>query len=84
MIEFCDRIPTRAVKLLEVGFWQIGKERSDEVLQRGAINKKFLLVHNEGERSVKRNISHYNLDMILYRAVRELTEVGEFNEDSKL
>ena len=42
-------------------------------------HKKYLLVRNEGNRSVKRSISHYNLDMIQYesdfdRAVRELTE----------
>ncbi len=30
-----------------------------------SINKKFLLVQNEGNRQVKRNIDHYNLDMII-------------------
>ena len=36
-----------------------------------ATNKKFLLVRQEGNRQVKRNIDHYNLDMIIalgYRA----------------
>ena len=37
----------------------------DGELQREATNKKFLLVRNEGGRSVKRQIQHYNLDMIL-------------------
>ena len=30
-----------------------------------ATNKKFLLVRKEGNRQVKRNIDHYNLDMII-------------------
>ena len=30
-------------------------------------HKKFLLVRQEGNRSVHRNISHYNLDMIIAR-----------------
>lgn len=30
-----------------------------------ATNKKFLLVRQEGNRQVKRNIDHYNLDMII-------------------
>ena len=33
-------------------------------------HKKYLLVRNEGNRSVKRNISHYNLDMILAIGMR--------------
>lgn len=28
-------------------------------------HKKFLLVRQEGNRSVRRNMSHYNLDMII-------------------
>ena len=35
-------------------------------------HKKYLLVRNEGNRSVKRNISHYNLDMILARWIAEV------------
>ena len=34
-------------------------------------HKKYLLVRNEGNRSVKRNISHYNRDMILAIGVRQ-------------
>ena len=33
-------------------------------LDENRTHKKHLLVRNEGKRSVKRNISHYNLDMI--------------------
>lgn len=41
-----------------------------------ATNKKFLLVRTEGNRSVKRNISHYNLDMILAVGMRIRSEVA--------
>lgn len=37
----------------------------DVELQKTATNKKFLLVRTEGTRQVKRNIDHYNLDMII-------------------
>lgn len=30
-----------------------------------ATNKKFLLVRQEGKRQVKRNIDHYNLDIVI-------------------
>ena len=33
-------------------------------LPKDSTCKKFLQVQNEGSRSVKRNIDHYNLDMI--------------------
>lgn len=36
----------------------------DGELQEISTNKKFLLVQKEGNRNVKRNIDHYNLDMI--------------------
>ncbi len=49
---------------------------ADGELQREATNKKFLLVRNEGERSVKRNISHYNLDMILAIGMRIRSDVA--------
>ena len=42
----------------------------DGELQREVTNKKFLLVRNEGGRSVKRQIQHYNLDMILAIGMR--------------
>jgi hypothetical protein len=35
--------------------------------------KKFLLVRQEGNRSVRRNMSHYNLDMIIAVPIRLLT-----------
>ena len=37
----------------------------DSELQQDGTNKKFLLVRQEGKRKVKRNIDHYNLDMII-------------------
>ena len=39
-------------------------------------HKKYLLVRNEGNRSVKRNISHYNLDMILAVGMRIRSDVA--------
>ena len=38
---------------------------SDGELDDEATHKKFLLVRTEGKRQVKRNIDHYNLDMII-------------------
>ena len=37
----------------------------DNELPKDSTCKKFLQVQNEGSRSVKRNIDHYNLDMII-------------------
>ena len=37
----------------------------DGELSIEATNKKFLLVRQEGNRQVKRNIDHYNFDMII-------------------
>ena len=37
---------------------------SDKELDENRTYKKFLLVRQEGNRQVKRNIDHYNLDMI--------------------
>ena len=34
------------------------------------LTKKFLLVRQEGNRSVRRNMSHYNLDMIIAVPIR--------------
>ena len=47
----------------------------DNELPKDSTCKKFLQVQNEGSRSVKRNIDHYNLDMIIalgYRVQSEL------------
>ena len=48
----------------------------DGELSRTATNKKFLLVRTEGTRTVKRNILHYNLDMILAIGMRIRSEVA--------
>lgn len=49
---------------------------ADGELPREATNKKFLLVRNEGKRSVKRQIHHYNLDMILAIGMRIRSDVA--------
>jgi hypothetical protein len=41
-----------------------GIYRDNELLPE-ATHKKFLLVQTEGSRQVKREVSHYNLDMII-------------------
>ena len=48
----------------------------DNELPIDSTNKKFLLVQNEGGRSVKRNIDHYNLDMIIALGYRVQSEVA--------
>ena len=48
----------------------------DGELVREATHKKYLLVRIEGNRSVKRQISHYNLDMILAIGMRIRSEVA--------
>lgn len=45
-------------------------------LVEGATCKKILLVRNEGNRSVKRNFPHYNLDMIIAVGMRIKSEVA--------
>ena len=48
----------------------------DKELDREATNKKFLLVRNEGSRQVKRNIDHYNLDMVIAVGYRNQSQVA--------
>lgn len=48
----------------------------DEELKKDATNKKFLLVQKEGNREVKRNIQHYNLDMIIALGYRVQSDVA--------
>lgn len=49
---------------------------ADGELLRDGTNKKYLLVRNEGKRSVKRQIHHYNLDMILAIGMRIRSDVA--------
>lgn len=49
---------------------------SDGELPDEATHKKFLLVQNEGARQVKRNIDHYNLDMIIAIGYRVQSQVA--------
>lgn len=48
----------------------------DEELERNSTNKKFLLVRTEGSRQVKRNIDHYNLDMIIALGYRVQSQIA--------
>ena len=48
----------------------------DGELQKDVTNKKFLLVQKEGSREVKRNIEHYNLDMIIALGYRVQSDVA--------
>lgn len=48
----------------------------DAELEENRTNKKFLLVRQEGSRQVKRNIDHYNLDMIIALGYRVQSQVA--------
>lgn len=48
----------------------------DNELDREATNKKFLLVRTEGARQVKRNIDHYNLDIVIAVGYRVQSQVA--------
>lgn len=49
---------------------------NDNELEKDSTNKKFLLVQSEGNRQVKRNIDHYNLDMIIALGFRVQSQVA--------
>ena len=48
----------------------------DKELEKNLTHKEFLLVQNEGNRNVKRNIDHYNLDMIIALGYRVQSQVA--------
>ncbi len=48
----------------------------DKELNNIPTNKKFLLVQKEGTRNVKRNIDHYNLDMIIALGYRVQSDIA--------
>ena len=48
----------------------------DGELSTEAPNKKFLLVRQEGNRQVRRNIDHYNLDMVIALGYRVQSQVA--------
>ena len=48
----------------------------DNELEKNSTNKEFLLVQTEGNRQVKRNIDHYNLDMIITLGYRVQSQVA--------
>ena len=48
----------------------------DAELSSMATHKKFLLVRQEGNRQVKRDIAHYNLDMIIALGYRVQSQVA--------
>ena len=49
---------------------------NDKELTTNSTNKKYLLVQKEGTRNVKRDIDHYNLDMIIALGYRVQSEVA--------
>lgn len=49
---------------------------SDGELDREATNRKLLSAREEGTRQVKRNIDHYNLDMIIALGYRVQSQVA--------
>lgn len=49
---------------------------NDKELEDVATHKKFLLVRKEGSRNVKREIDHYNLDMIIALGYRVQSQVA--------
>lgn len=49
---------------------------ADGELADSATHKKYLLVKQEGSRSVRRNIDHYNLDMIISLGYRVQSQVA--------
>lgn len=49
---------------------------NDKELEDEATHKKFLLVRKEGSRNVKREIDHYNLDMIIALGFRVQSQVA--------
>lgn len=56
--------------------FHINQIYKDKELDINSTNKKFLLVQNEGNRQVKRNIDHYNLDMIIALGYRVQSQVA--------
>jgi len=48
----------------------------DEELSAEATHKKFLLVQTEGKRQVKREVSHYNLDVIIAIGYRIQSQIA--------
>lgn len=49
---------------------------NDKELEKEVTNKKFLLVQTEGTRQVKRNIDHYNLDMMIALGYRIQSQIA--------
>ena len=56
--------------------YHIGQIYEEEEQKPERTHKKFLLVRQEGNRSVKRQISHYNLDMIIAVGYRVKSQVA--------
>ena len=56
--------------------YHIGQIYAEGELDKERTHKKFLLVRQEGNRSVNRQISHYNLDMIIAVGYRVKSQVA--------
>jgi len=55
---------------------QISNIYEAQELLEDSTHKKFLLVRQEGQRQVKRNLDHYNLDMIIALGYRVQSQVA--------
>ena len=58
--------------------YHIGQIYEEEEQDPERTHKKFLLVRQEGNRSVRRQISHYNLDMIITVGYRVKSQVDNY------
>ena len=67
-----DTLPTSRVRIKKGG----ATIQADGELADSATYKKYLLVKREGERNVRRNIDHYNLDMIISLGYRVQSQVA--------
>ena len=56
---------------------------ADEELLLDSTSKDFLLVREEGSRQVKRNVAHYNLDMIIALGYRVQSQVAEHDSQER-
>ena len=50
---------------------------AEDELEAEATHKKFLLVRQEGARSVRREMDHYNLDVVIALGYRIQSQVGD-------
>ena len=64
-----------SVRFFDEDLW-LTQQQIAELYDTTQQNKKFLLVRTEGTRQVKRNIDHYNLDMIIALGYRVQSQIA--------